>query len=125
MIHLDTNFLILALVPGSSQDLRLRNWMRDAEPIQISTVAWTEFLCGPIGADQKQFAAALFRSPEPLLPSDAFRAAELFNQSGRRRGSLIDCMIAAVCINRAAELATENRDDFRRFEPMGLRMTAP
>src|SRR5438874_13548842 len=99
MIHLDTNFLILPLVPGSSQDLRLRNWIHDAESVQISAVAWTEFLCGPVGADQKQFASALFANPEPLLASDAFRAAELFNQSGRRRGSLSDCMIAAVCIN--------------------------
>ncbi|HEY4721755.1 MAG TPA: type II toxin-antitoxin system VapC family toxin [Anaerolineae bacterium] len=90
----------------------------------MSTIAWAEFLCGPIDQEHARLAAALFPNPEPFLPADAAKAADLFNQTGRRRGTLIDSMIAAVCIHRGAELATENVDDFRRFSPFGLRLTA-
>jgi predicted nucleic acid-binding protein len=46
----------------------------------------------------------------------------LFNLSGRRRGTFIDCMIAAVALGANASLATTNSDDFRRLEPAGLQI---
>lgn len=49
MIHLDTSFLIRALVRGSSKDGRLREWLKATQPLGMSAVAWAEFLCGPIG----------------------------------------------------------------------------
>jgi predicted nucleic acid-binding protein len=47
-------------------------------------------------------------------------AAELFNGSGRQRGTLVDCMLAASAISRDAALATSSRADFRRLEARGL-----
>ena len=122
MILLDTNFLIGALTPGTPFDLRTRQWLGAGETLGISTIAWAEFLCGPLTPEDAAAAAELLPHPEPLLPADAVRAAELFNATGRRRGSLADCLIAATCLRLGATLATENTNDFRRYEPLGLRI---
>ena len=47
-IHLDTCFLIRALVPGTEPDLRLRRWLRQGQRLCMDSIAWTEFLCGPL-----------------------------------------------------------------------------
>ena len=122
MIHLDTGFLINALRRGSAEDRRLRAWLTRGEPIGISTVSWTEFLCGPVDADTVELAARVVDEPAALLASDAGVAAKLFNLAGRRRGSLNDCMIAAIALRMDASIATTNLADFRRFEASGLRV---
>jgi predicted nucleic acid-binding protein len=124
MIHFDTNFVIRAILPGSAADRQLRNWLSQGMKVGISCVAWAEFLCGPVTADEERIARALFPNPEPLLASDAGLAAALFNASGRRRGAILDCMIAATCIRLNAELATENINHFRPFLPHGLRLAS-
>jgi predicted nucleic acid-binding protein len=85
-------------------------------------IVWAEFLCGPVTEDQIRLASQLFPRPEVLLPEDAARGAELYNATGRLRGSLADCLIAATCLGLNAAIATENVADFRPFEPMGLRV---
>jgi predicted nucleic acid-binding protein len=122
MILLDTNFLIHALKPSTSQSRSLRQWIADGQDVGISMVAWAEFLCGPVSGDDRDSAIELLIAPEPLLAEDAARGAELFNATGRRRGSLGDCLIAATCLRVGASLATDDVDDFRRFEPMALRL---
>jgi predicted nucleic acid-binding protein len=56
----------------------------------------------------------------PFLEEDSILAARLYNESGRRRGTLADCMIAATSLRLKAPIATVNPSDFSRFEDAGL-----
>jgi predicted nucleic acid-binding protein len=122
MIHLDTKFLILALVPGSPQDARVSRWLISGESLAMSAVGWAEFLCGPISERLLELADRIITERVPLLEEDSAIAADLFNAGGRRRGSLPDCLIAATAIRIGATLATTDLSDFRRFESSGLRL---
>jgi predicted nucleic acid-binding protein len=121
-IHLDTCFLVRALVPGTDADRRLRSWLHDGHRLCMDSIAWTEFLCGPVHPDERRLAEQIVTERVSYSETDAQRAAELFNATGRRRGALVDCMIAAAAVGRDAGLATLNRDGFRYFEPFGSRL---
>jgi len=120
MIHLDTSFLIRALTRGSREDTRLRGWIGANEPLGMSTVAWAEFLCGPVDKAALSVAAVVIERQSRFTGEMATIAARLFNGSGRRRGTMVDCMIAATALAEEAAVATSNLDDFRRFEAFGL-----
>jgi len=122
MIHLDTGFLIRALVRNSSEDIKLRTWLRSDTQVGMSSIAWAEFLCGPVEKNDITLAARIVPDRQPFTDEDAGLAARLFNISGRRRGTFIDCMIAAVALGVGASLATTNPEDFRRLEPTGLQI---
>ena len=120
MIHLDTSFMILGLVTGSPQDRKLRHWLQVNETLGMSAIAWAELLCGPMSVDLLGVATRVVSERVPFHEDDAQLSAQLFNESGRRRGSLVDCMIAATALRAGAALATANIEDFRRFEAAGL-----
>jgi predicted nucleic acid-binding protein len=120
MIHLDTSFLIRGLMRGSAEDRALRKWLKDGESLGMSTVAWTELLCGPLEASRRELATRVVSQRVPFLEEDSVTSARLFNETGRRRGSLIDCMIAASALRAREPLATANVGDFRRFAAFGL-----
>lgn len=122
MIVLDTSFLIRALTRGSAEDARLREWLAAGEPLAMSAIAWAEFLCGPLDGGHAELAGRIVPHRLAFGDEDATIAAQLFNDGGRRRGSLTDCMIAAIALRAGAALATENPADFRCFEAAGLRV---
>jgi predicted nucleic acid-binding protein len=122
LIHLDTSFLIRALVRDSGEDRLLREWLQSQTPIAISAISWTEFLSGPAEARHVALAHHVVGEPVAFAGDDANLAARLFNVGGRRRGSLVDCMIAAIALRAGATLATANPVDFRRLEPVGLKV---
>lgn len=125
MIHLDTSFLIRALVPGTDEDSALRGWLSAGVPLGMSAVSWTEFLCGPLEEPQLRLVRRILREIVPFGPEGAVGAARLFNRSGRRRGTLADCMIAASALHASAPLATANPADFHRFLAEGLELAFP
>ncbi len=120
MVHLDTNFLVFALKAGTAEETKLLNWLARGEDIGMSVVAWAEFLCGPLSAEDELNAKLLLPQPDALLSADAAKAAQLFNQTGRRSRSLPDCLIAAVALRCGAKLATGNTADFTPFQRQGL-----
>ena len=123
MIHLDTSFLIQALVRGTPPETKLQTWLSSGDELGISSIALSEFLCGPLTAQEVALAQVLFAEPEPFNASDAHKAAELFNATGRRSRSLADCQIAAVALRCGARLATANASDFAVFQSYGLSLT--
>ena len=120
MIHLDTSFLIRSLDHNSIESVNLRAWLGGGESVNMSTIAWSEFLCGPLPPDTAELAARLLSETVPFGEDEAEVASMLFNQSGRRRGAMVDCMIAATALCRNVRLATSDLRDFERFEPHGL-----
>lgn len=122
MTHLDTSFLIRALKPGTPEEAKLRELVDGGETLIVSSVAWAEFLCGPLsGADHRR-AERLVERPKDFTPDQAEVAARLFNESGRRRPMMVDCMIGAAALADGARIATSNSAHFRRLAAAGLKM---
>lgn len=122
MILMDTSFLIRALVKGTREDAALRRWLKASVAMSSTAIAWAEFQCGPIEAFELELVASIVPERVPFTDGQAVLAGRLFNATGRRRGTLIDCMIAAAVIDHGRELATANPADFRRMVPLGLRI---
>lgn len=126
MIHLDTNYLIGLLVKGSPQAANVDGWLAAGESLAASAIAWTEFLNGPASPLEIARVRTVLQSRIfPFAEADAGEAARLFNNTGRRRGSRFDCLIAAMAIQAGAQLATVNESDFKPLIPHGLRLAAP
>ena len=97
MIHLDTNYLIGLPVKGSAVGLDVDGWLAAGESFAASAIAWTEFLNGPVTPLEVSRAEAVLQSRIiPFGQGEATLAAELFNMTGRQRGSRFDCLIAAT-----------------------------
>lgn len=120
MIHLDTSFLIRALRTGTREDRKLREWISGGELLAISTIAWAEFRCGPLELEELSLAEAVVGRFRDFGLEDAEVAAKLYNDSGGRRGSLADCMIAAAALADDASVATANRKDLRPLREFGV-----
>ena len=126
MIHLDTNYLIGLLVKGSPQALEVDAWLAAGQPLAAGAIAWTEFLNGPVSSLEVTRAEAVLQSRiVPFGRPEALLAADLFNKTGRRRGSRFDCLIAATAMLAQAEIATVNQSDFNSFTPHGLKLAVP
>lgn len=115
MIHLDKSFLIRALDPASVEEHKLRDWIGRGETLAMSTIAWADLLCGPLSPSEMEWAAEIVGQRRDFTGERAVIAARLFNESGRRRGSLIDCMIAAAALaDGAAWMASPPSESIRK-----------
>ena len=123
MICLDTNYLILGLTEGSVEARQLIQWHKRGETLSTPSIAWYEFLCGPVDQDHQEVMLAFLNGG--ILHFDGLHAREsarLFNLSGRVRRLRVDAMIAATALLANARLATNNQDDFAVFRPFGLKL---
>ena len=122
MICLDTDYLILGLVADSAEADDLIAWGEAGQSFCAPSVAWYEFLCGPVGSTQVSTMRAVVQSILPFGLEQAREAARLFNGSGRMRRLRVDAMIAASAITHSVPLATSSTHDFAAFVPLGLRL---
>lgn len=123
MILLDTNYLIGALVSGSTEASRVSSWLRTEEELGASAIAWYEFVSGPVGAEGIDLVSALLRGRVlPFTGKHAIEGARLWNATGRHRRLRVDAMIAGAALVLDARLATANLGDFEVFVPHGLRL---
>jgi predicted nucleic acid-binding protein len=126
MIHLDTNDPIRMLVNGSAEAGHMDSWLAAGESFAASAIAWTEFLDGPVTPVEIINAEALIQSRILSFgKAEATVASDLFNKTGRRRGSRLDCLIAAAAIVSQAQIATVNQADFKPFAAHGLALATP
>ncbi|MCY3603243.1 MAG: hypothetical protein OXH12_09215, partial [Chloroflexi bacterium] len=98
----------------------LRRWIANGESLAMGSVAWAEFQCGPLTSSELAVAGAIIDGHRDFTRDNAEAAGRLFNESGRRRGSLIDCMIAAAALADDVPVATANRADFVRLTELGV-----
>jgi len=123
MILLDTNYLIRALVDGTREAEQVSLWLDQDEELCTSSIAWYEFLSGPVDDDGVDLIRAVLQDRIlPFVADTAAEAARLFNAVGRVRRLRVDVMIAASSTMVGALLATENETDFRAFTAEGLRL---
>lgn len=93
--------------------------------LAVSSVAWFEFICGPLGTQDVRLIERLVEGRiVPFSVPQAEQAAALFNGAGRKRANRWDCMIAAAALYGNARLATLNPNDFKQFDGAGLRLVA-
>ena len=124
MIHLDTNVLI-ALPRLARQRHSLTQRMARGEAVATSSLAWFEYLCGPVNdVEQQLVRAAIGGHIVEVDDAIAERAASLFNLAGRKRSLRTDSLIAAAAMLAGAELATYNAQDFAPFAAHGLTLLA-
>jgi predicted nucleic acid-binding protein len=123
MIHLDTNYVVGLVGPQSPLQSQLFAWLSAGEKFAVSSIAWSEFLTGPVTSRQVGDASRILESRIIAFGViEAARAAEIFNLTGRRRITRTDCFIAATAICARMPLATQNSKDFAAFVPLGLRL---
>jgi predicted nucleic acid-binding protein len=123
VIHLDANFLIGAAGRHSDGQKPLRHWLENGELLATSSIAWAEFLNGPVEEEQVIEVENLIEERVvPFGKVEAQIASMLFNAPGRKRGLRADCLIAAAAMAARVPLATLNRKDFAAFQPLGLQL---
>jgi predicted nucleic acid-binding protein len=125
MICLDTNYLIRMLISETLESKRVKKWLKKGEQLTTSSIAWYEFLCGPVGeAEIQTVRACLQGGIVAFEEAQINEAARLFNVTGRARRLRIDAMIAACAVTANIPLATDNNEDFCAFVKHGLILMA-
>jgi predicted nucleic acid-binding protein len=110
-------------VPETTEAESLKTWYQSGSKVMTSSIAWYEFLCGPVSKQQVQVMRFFLTGGIiPFEETQATEASRLFNAVHRLRKLRVDSMIAATAITQKALLATSNHRDFQLFVPQGLQL---
>ena len=113
-VHLDTDFLVLALSGSGPERVRLMELASSDTLIQISSIAWFEFARGPRLPEQLAVARAFFLEDGivPFSEDLAALSAEVFRRLGSPRRRAADIAIGVTSAAMEARLLTRNARDF-------------
>ena len=113
-VHLDTDFLILALSRTGPERSRLLEIAGSDTELQMSAVAWYEFSRGPRTPEQLAVARSLFTDDGivPFSEELATRAGQVFRILGSPRRRAADIAIGVTAAAYNAPLMTHNSRDF-------------
>ncbi len=118
MTLVDTSVWVDYLNGFQSQEAQwLYKAIREDRPLVIPGLVLAEILCGLKGEDDSEriqtIILAGFEEAPPLVLDDYVDAARLFRKC-RSRGftlrSLVDCLIAGICIRYGYSLLSKDRD---------------
>ncbi len=103
----------------------MRGWIESGERILLPSLVLYEWLRGPRLPAELAAQEALVPSDSAIAfgPREAVLSAQLYRGLRRARGREIDLAIAAVAIQREAELWTLNAADFQDIP--NLKLTPP
>jgi predicted nucleic acid-binding protein len=122
-VLLDTNVLIALSSPTHRLFKLVESILGQGGCASTCVIAWHEYIRGPLTAEDHERVINVIESRIlPLDRSSGELATKLFNETGRRRGSTADCLIAATAILNDYELVTWNYEDFEKFVSMGLKL---
>ena len=123
MICLDTNYLIMGLIPDTAESEKIKGWLKGGIPLAAPSIVWYEFVCGPVqNREIETIRSVLTAGILNFGEAEAEESARLFNAVGRVRKLRVNTMIAATALLAGAELATSNTDDFQVFCGHGLKL---
>lgn len=118
--HLDTDFLVKALMSSGPERTLLRELSDSPVEIEMSALAWYEFCRGP-RLPQQEAVARNYLEAEGVIDFDessATLAADIFRRLGSPRRRAADVAIAAVAISRDARLLTGNVRDYSGIDDL-------
>ena len=124
--HVDTDFLIYALAVNGPERDRLTGLADSEAVIEISAVAWYEFVRGPRTAEQLAVARSFF-SEEGVIPFSeelADLAGDVFRRRGSPRRHAADIAIGVTAASAGATLLTRNVGDFSGIPKLSLERPA-
>lgn len=126
MIILDTDALIEILQKGSKKGDQIFRILKNShEEIATTSLNLHEIVYGLIKNQSLNIMAELagFRAIG-FTKSDAMLSAKMEFELERKgmKTARLDCMIAAIAINKGAKLCTLNTKHFKRFEKFGLKL---
>ena len=127
LVHLDTDFMVLALSRTGPERERLVQLAESDAEIQVSAVAWYEFCRGPRTPDQLAVARSFFFADGvvPFSEEYAAMAADVFRLLGSPRRRAADVAIGVTAAAMGALLVTCNRRDFAGIPGLQVEHVVP
>ena len=120
--HLDTDFLLKALLSRGPERILLRRISDSNAEIEMSAIAWYEFCRGPRLPEQEALGRS-FLETDGVVAFDeklAIAASDVFRRLGRPRKRAADVAIAVTAMARDARLLSGNTRDYAGID--GLRL---